>query len=104
MVVKQAKNIVAVVTHSLPYGKFDLYGKDKSGGVECFILLSTLGNYILDLIDIVGADHVSANIYLNIPSLKKTFYGREIINVIDALDEFKDYKTLRNFDFLQEKQ
>ena len=102
MVRNQAENIVAVVTHSLPYGKYDLYGEDKSGGVECFILLNTLGNYVSDWIDIVGADNVSATIYLNTLSLKKVFYGIEIVNVINSLEQRNDYKTLRNFNFLQE--
>ena len=101
--IKQSEKIVATVIPKffIPFGK-NLDGTSKNTGHEFFFNLYDLSTYISDWFDLVDESQVSATIYLNIISLKRKIYGKEIVAVINMLNEMGNYKELRNFNFLQE--
>ena len=100
MIIGQADNIVAIVEPKffVPHGQYFLNGSEKQNGIECFARIYDLGTYIADWIDFVEDERkISATVHLNILSLKKVFKGKEIISVINKIENNKNYQTIRKF-------
>ena len=100
---EQSDKIIATVIPQffIPFGQ-NLDGSSRNIGKEYFFDLHKLGTYIIDWMDLLGENNISSEIFLNIKSVKKTFYGKEIIDVINALEKQENFKVLRNFNFVQE--
>lgn len=100
LICNEAPNIKAVVEPEfyIPHGKYNLDGTEYKKDMDCFINLYDLGTYFADWVDFAGNDQlISAKIHLNVISLNKKFVGNEIIKLIDKLDKFKNYTSIRSF-------
>ncbi len=100
MYTNQSNRIIAIAEPKffIPHGKYYLNGTEKQNGIECFTRLYDLGTYFADWIDFIGDENkISATVYLNILSLKKVFNGKEIVSIIDKIDNNKNYSMIRNF-------
>ena len=100
MIAGQADNIVAIAKPKffVPYGKYYLNGSEKKNGIECFTRIYDIGTYIADWIDFIEDESkIIATVHLNILSLKKVFKGKEIVTIIDKIENNKNYQTIRDF-------
>ena len=64
------------------------------------------GTYFVDLFDIVDKNTISAEIHLNVFSVKRVLHGEKIITFFNTLQNMCaqkiDYTKLRDFNFMEE--
>ena len=100
MVYSQGIDIIGVVELPviLPKWHYKVNGENDNMSLIGFKLLSDLGNYIADWIDFLGDEKlVSAKIHLYKMSQVKSFNGKKIVDIIDAMARVNNYKGITSF-------
>ena len=74
--------------------------------INYFSSFEKAGTYFVDLFDIVDKNTISAEIHLNVFSVKRVLHGEKIITFFNALQNMCaqkiDYTKLRDFNFMEE--
>lgn len=76
--------------------------------INYFSSFEKAATYFADLFDIIDKNAISAEIHLNLLSVKRILCGKEIVHFFDALqnmsEQKNDYTALRNFDFMENEK
>lgn len=106
----QSNNVKAAIE---PYETYFPHGDVSEKGealtnvthINYFSSFEKAGTYFGDLFDIVNKNEISAEIHLNVFSVKRVLHGEKIITFFNALQNMCaqkiDYTKLRDFNFME---